>query len=133
MTKLPDPVDRYVGNRVRMRRVDIDMSQEQLAAMIGLTFQQIQKYEKGINRISSSKLAGISQALSVSVAWLFEGAPGKHNSSQTPVETTVLDFMATRDGLSIARNFPQLKDPAMRRSFLNLVEAIAANGGGALH
>lgn len=116
-----------------MRRVDIGMSQDRLGEIIGLTFQQIQKYEKGVNRISSSKLAEISDALKVSIAWLFDNAPGELNSSQTPVDTAILDFMATREGLTIARSFPRIKDAATRRSFLNLVELIATNESGALH
>src|ERR1700710_1837820 len=75
-SKPPNPVDVHVGGRVRMRRIEIDMSQQILGGHIGLTFQQIQKYEKGANRIGASRLQAIGKILEVPVAYFFDGAPG---------------------------------------------------------
>jgi transcriptional regulator with XRE-family HTH domain len=73
--KSPNPIDKHVGSRVRMRRMMISMSQEKLGEKLGITFQQIQKYEKGTNRIGASRLQQISQILQVPVSFFFEGAP----------------------------------------------------------
>ncbi|MGH6853068.1 MAG: helix-turn-helix domain-containing protein, partial [Methylocella sp.] len=75
MKKIPNPIDRHVGGRVRMRRVMLGMSQEKLGDALGLTFQQVQKYEKGTNRIGASRLQQISRTLDVPPAFFFEGAP----------------------------------------------------------
>src|SRR5215207_2318486 len=80
--KAPNPIDKHVGSRVRMRRVLIGMSQEKLGEALGLTFQQVQKYEKGTNRIGASRLQQISTILGVSVAFFFEGAPNLHGSTE---------------------------------------------------
>jgi len=74
-TKAPNPVDRYVGSRVRMRRIMLGMSQEKLGEALGLTFQQVQKYEKGTNRVGASRIQQISEILQVPVSFLFEGGP----------------------------------------------------------
>src|SRR3984957_4287425 len=74
-TKAPNPVDRYVGSRVRMRRIMLGMSQEKLGDALGLTFQQVQKYEKGTNRVGASRIQQISEILQVPVSFLFEGGP----------------------------------------------------------
>src|SRR3954467_12577098 len=90
-TKTPNPIDKYVGSRVRMRRLMLGMSQEKLGEAFGLTFQQVQKYEKGMNRISASRLQQAAQILDVSVPFFFEGAPGGHeldgNASSRLVHT----------------------------------------------
>src|SRR5271154_6388785 len=74
-TKAPNPVDKYVGSRVRMRRIMLGMSQEKLGEALGLTFQQVQKYEKGTNRVGASRIQQISEILQVPVSFLFEGGP----------------------------------------------------------
>ena len=74
-TKAPNPVDKYVGSRVRMRRIMLGMSQEKLGEALGLTFQQVQKYEKGTNRVGASRLQQISEILQVPVSFLFDGGP----------------------------------------------------------
>ena len=74
-TKAPNPVDRYVGSRVRMRRIMLGMSQEKLGEALGLTFQQVQKYEKGTNRVGASRIQQISEILQIPVSFLFEGGP----------------------------------------------------------
>src|SRR6476660_9683849 len=73
--KAPNPVDKYVGSRIRMRRIMLGMSQEKLGESLGLTFQQVQKYEKGTNRVGASRLQQISEILQVPVSFLFEGGP----------------------------------------------------------
>src|ERR1043166_4006239 len=100
MKKAPNLVDKHVGSRVRMRRMLISMSQEKLGAALGLTFQQVQKYEKGTNRIGASRLQQISNILQVPVAFFFEGAPEVPGGrapgfKEAPSATYVADFLAT--------------------------------------
>src|SRR5215475_2841161 len=103
--KAPNPIDKHVGSRVRMRRMMLSMSQEKLGGALGLTFQQVQKYEKGTNRIGASGLQQISHILQVPVAFFFEGAPTLHGqpdgpaATGAPSPTYVSDFLATSDGL----------------------------------
>ena len=128
--KAPNPVDKYVGSRVRMRRIMLGMSQEKLGEALDLTFQQIQKYEKGTNRIGASRLQQISDILQVPVAFLFEGGPtGSMNAdgvSAAPSPAYVSDFLATSEGLALTRAFTRIADPKLRRSIVDLVEQIAA-------
>jgi transcriptional regulator with XRE-family HTH domain len=128
--KTPNPVDKYVGSRVRMRRIMLGMSQEKLGEALHLTFQQIQKYEKGANRIGASRLQQISDILQVPVAFLFEGGPaGSPNAeglTAAPSPTYVSDFLATSEGLSLTRAFTRISDVKLRRSIVDLVEQIAA-------
>src|SRR5208283_3836206 len=97
--KAPNPIDKYVGSRVRMRRMMLGMSQEKLAGALGLTFQQIQKYEKGTNRISASRLQAISQILDAPVHFFFDGAPhsgkGGYEPGESPSPAYVTDFLTT--------------------------------------
>ena len=127
--KAPNPIDRYVGSRVRMRRMMLGMSQEKLGNALGLTFQQVQKYEKGTNRIGASRLQQISQILQVPVSFFFDGAPDvpPHGSelSEAPSPTYVADFLATSDGLALTRAFMRIKDSKLRRKIVELVEQIA--------
>jgi transcriptional regulator with XRE-family HTH domain len=128
MKKTPDPVDKHVGGRVRSRRVLVGMSQEKLGASLGLTFQQIQKYEKGANRIGASRLQQISKILGVSVAFFFEGAPveatglGFADNEQTDY---VADILATSDGVTLAKAFVRITDPKVRRKIVELVTMMA--------
>jgi transcriptional regulator with XRE-family HTH domain len=97
--KAPDPIDKHVGGQVRMRRMMLDMSQEKLGDALGLTFQQVQKYEKGSNRISASRLQAIGQILQVDVPFFFDGAPGANvKTNGAPSPRYVSDFLATSDG-----------------------------------
>src|SRR5437660_7117151 len=111
--KAPNPIDRHVGSRVRMRRMMMSMSQEKLGDALGLTFQQVQKYEKGTNRIGASRLQQISHILQVPVAFFFEGAPNLHGSTETikdaPSPAYVADFLATSDGLALTKAFMRIK------------------------
>jgi transcriptional regulator with XRE-family HTH domain len=131
--KSPNPIDKHVGSRVRMRRMMIDMSQEKLGERLGITFQQIQKYEKGTNRIGASRLQQISTVLSVPVAFFFEGAPvpdGPSVFSDVPSPAYGSDFLATSDGLALTKAFMKVKDPKVRRRIVELVEAIASEEDG---
>jgi len=130
MSKAPNPVDKYVGSRVRMRRIMLGMSQEKLGEALGLTFQQIQKYEKGTNRVGASRIQQISEVLQVPVSFLFEGGPTGANSvdgfSDGGSPTYVSDFLATSEGLALTRAFTKITDAKLRRSIVDLVEQIAA-------
>jgi transcriptional regulator with XRE-family HTH domain len=127
--KAPNPVDKHVGSRVRMRRLMLEMSQEKLGEALGLTFQQVQKYEKGTNRIGASRLQQIADILHVSVAFLFEGAPSNSSNSDGFVEpaspTYVADFLATSEGLALTRAFTRITETKLRRAIVEMVEQIA--------
>jgi transcriptional regulator with XRE-family HTH domain len=128
--KSPNPTDNYVGSRVRMRRLMLGMSQEKLGEKLGLTFQQVQKYEKGTNRIGASRLQHISQILKVPVSFFFDGALGKQaegGSSKAPVADYVSDFLSTSDGLALTKAFTNIKDSKLRRRVVDLVEEIAGD------
>jgi transcriptional regulator with XRE-family HTH domain len=126
--KAPNPIDKHVGSRVRMRRMMLSMSQEKLGDALGLTFQQVQKYEKGTNRIGASRLQQIAQILQVPVSFFFEGAPhsaGHGGMSEAPSPAYVADFLATSDGLSLTKAFMRIKSSKLRRRIVDLVEQIA--------
>ena len=126
--KVPEPVDQHVGNRVRMRRMKLGMSQEKLGHALGLTFQQVQKYEKGTNRMGSSRLQQVANILEVPVTFFFEGAPGQTKpDGKSPLSNYVSDFLATADGLALAKAFMRIKDAKIRRSIVNLVDDIAGS------
>ena len=128
-TKAPNPVDKHVGSRVRMRRIMLGMSQEKLGEALGLTFQQIQKYEKGTNRIGASRIQQISGILQVPVSFLFDGAPGSVNAegaSVAPSPTYVSDLLATSEGLALVRAFSRIQDIKLRRSIVDMIEQITA-------
>ena len=129
-TKAPNPVDKYVGSRVRMRRIMLGMSQEKLGEALGLTFQQVQKYEKGTNRVGASRIQQIAEILQVPVSFLFEGGPSGAASAEGfdegPSPSYVSDFLATSEGLALTRAFTRISDAKLRRSIVELVEQIAA-------
>src|SRR6201990_1685418 len=132
MKKAPNPIDKHVGSRVRMRRMMLTMSQEKLGDALGLTFQQVQKYEKGTNRIGASRLQQISQILQVPGAFFFEGAPiiardcdPSSGMQEAPSPAYVSDFLATSDGLSLTKSFMRIKNSKLRRRIVDLVEQIA--------
>lgn len=132
-SKSPNPVDRYVGSRVRMRRIMLGMSQEKLGEALGLTFQQVQKYEKGTNRVGASRLQQISEILQVPVSFLFEGAPvepgADYTNGKAPAPDYVSEFLATSEGIALTRAFTRIEDSRMRRSIVELVEQIAGAHG----
>jgi transcriptional regulator with XRE-family HTH domain len=127
--KIPNPIDKHVGARVRMRRMMLGMSQEKLGDSLGLTFQQVQKYEKGTNRIGASRLQQISNILQVPVSFFFDGAPSQGQEgkglSEAPSPAYVSDFLATSDGLALTKAFMRIKNSKLRRRVVDLVEEIA--------
>jgi transcriptional regulator with XRE-family HTH domain len=127
--KTPNPIDKHVGSRVRMRRMMLGMSQEKLGDALRLTFQQVQKYEKGTNRIGASRLQQIAGILQVPVAFFFEGAPEVAGASggmkEAPSPAYVSDFLATSDGLALTKAFMRIKDPKLRRRIVDLVRQMA--------
>ncbi len=127
--KKPNPIDIHVGSRVRLRRTMLGMSQEKLGNALGITFQQIQKYEKGANRIGASRLQQIANVLTVPVAFFFEDAPsgtqavtGMAEESST---TYVVDFLSSSEGLQLNRAFVKIGDPKVRRKIVDLVKSLA--------
>jgi transcriptional regulator with XRE-family HTH domain len=128
--KVPNPIDRHVGARVRMRRLMVGMSQERLGDSLGITFQQIQKYEKGANRIGASRLQQIAKILGVPVEFFFDGAPAGEVTAaagfaELPQSTFVSEFMATSEGVQLTRAFVRIADPQVRRRLIDLVETLA--------
>jgi transcriptional regulator with XRE-family HTH domain len=131
--KAPNPIDKHVGSRVRMRRKMLAMSQTQLADALGLTFQQVQKYEKGTNRMGASRLQQMSDILQVPVEFFFEGAPnasaphGSNGSALSMVE--IDDFVSNSDGLRLIGAFLRIDNAALRRRIVMLVQEIAGDHG----
>jgi transcriptional regulator with XRE-family HTH domain len=132
--KKPNPVDAHVGSRVRLRRMLLGMSQERLGESMGLTFQQVQKYEKGVNRIGASRLFQISKILDVPVQFFFEEAPytGDGNAArgmaEPDSEAFILEFLNSREGLELNRAFVKIGDPRVRKSVVDLVRALSGTG-----
>jgi transcriptional regulator with XRE-family HTH domain len=127
--KVPNPTDKYVGARVRMRRLMLEMSQEKLAHALGPTFQQVQKYEKGTNRIGASRLQHIAHILQVPVSFFFAGAPtlaeAPAATGAAPSPSYLSDFLATSDGLALVEALTRIKEPKLRRHIAHLVREIA--------
>ena len=130
--KSPSPTDKHVGARVRMRRMMLGMSQTTLGDALGLTFQQVQKYEKGANRIGASRLQHIAHILQVPVPFFFDGAPNVpghkvDGMAGAPSPAYVADFLATSDGLNLTKAFMRIKNAKLRRRIVDLVEEIAGD------
>ncbi|MBB2751271.1 UNVERIFIED_ORG: transcriptional regulator with XRE-family HTH domain [Rhizobium aethiopicum] len=127
--KKPNPIDIHVGSRIRLRRTMLGMSQEKLGESLGITFQQIQKYEKGTNRVGASRLQNISNILNVPVSFFFEDAPGEHSGggmAEASSSNYVVDFLSSSEGLQLNRAFVKISDPKVRRKVVELVKALAA-------
>lgn len=130
--KKPNPIDIHVGSRIRLRRTMLGMSQEKLGESLGITFQQIQKYEKGTNRVGASRLQNISAILNVPVSF-FEDAPGDQaggtsGMAEASSSNYVVDFLSSAEGLQLNRAFVKIADPKVRRRLVDLVKALAAEG-----
>ncbi|WP_099865761.1 helix-turn-helix domain-containing protein [Pararhizobium haloflavum] len=130
--KKPNPIDIHVGSRIRLRRTMMGMSQEKLGESLGITFQQIQKYEKGTNRVGASRLQNISSILSVPVSFFFEDAPGEDGlarggMSESASPNYVVDFLSSSEGLQLNRAFVRIEDPKVRRKLVELAKALAAD------
>jgi transcriptional regulator with XRE-family HTH domain len=129
-----DPVDRHVGSRVRMRRLMLGLSQSKLADQVELTFQQVQKYEKGSNRIGAGRLYQLSHILDVPVSFFYEGAPRptglpSRNRRDAPSPNYMTAFLATANGQAVVKAFMRIKRIAVRRNIVRFLEAIADEGG----
>mgnify|MGYP000875877148 CR=1 FL=1 len=130
-----NPLDAHVGSRVRLRRVLLGMSQEKLGEQLGLTFQQVQKYEKGVNRIGASRLFELSQVLGVPIQFFYDEAPmlaghaaQPYGMAEMPQEGYVLEFLGSRDGLELNKAFARITDPKVRRAIVDLVRSLAGDG-----
>lgn len=126
-----NPIDVHVGSRVRLRRMLLGMSQEKLGEHLGLTFQQIQKYEKGINRIGASRLFDLSKVLGVGVQYFYEELPiagdGATGFAEGPSESYAVEFLGSREGLELNKAFARISDARVRRSIVELVRAFAGD------
>ncbi|MEM9331497.1 MAG: helix-turn-helix domain-containing protein [Pseudomonadota bacterium] len=128
--KKPNPIDIHVGSRVRLKRTMLGMSQEKLGESLGVTFQQVQKYEKGSNRIGASRLQQISSILKTPISFFFDGAPGyggetsKGFAEGGTAEYTI-DFLSTPEGMQLNRAFAKIKDPKVRKKIVDLVKSLA--------
>ncbi len=125
-------VDAHVGERVRMRRKLLGVSQDQLADSLGLTFQQVQKYERGANRISASKLFHIAEILTVDVSYFFDGLPdpiegGEPDGAVAHVHEVMQTFLQTSEGVELAEIFPRIANGKVRRQILDLVRTMAGD------
>jgi transcriptional regulator with XRE-family HTH domain len=124
--KIPNAIDKHVGTRLRMRRMMLDMSQEELGQAFGLTFQQVQKYEKGTNRMGASRLQHAAHILDVPVPFFFEGAPGQQAEDGTPPSPSyVNEFVSSEDGLRLIKAFMRIARTAVRRRIVELVQEVA--------
>lgn len=131
--KQPNPIDIHVGSRVRMKRMMLGMSQEKLGEQLGITFQQIQKYEKGANRIGASRLQQIARIFNVPVGYFFENAPGAADHEPptgmaedgTPSYSAMDNFLSTSEGIQLNSAFMRIKDPLLRRRLIDLVRSMS--------
>lgn len=130
-SRKPNPIDAHVGTRVRLRRMLLGMSQEKLGEHLGLTFQQVQKYEKGVNRIGASRLFDLARVLGVPVQFFYDEAPADLTEAslapgfaERPTESYVVEFLSTREGLELNKAFVKITDPRVRRSVVELVRAL---------
>jgi transcriptional regulator with XRE-family HTH domain len=130
VTKRPNPIDQHVGQRVRVRRLLLGLTQEKVGTALGLTFQQVQKYEKGTNRIGASRLQEISKILDVPPSYFFEGMPEALGLNSTGFADNVprqyvREALNTTDGLQLNRAFVRIRDAKVRRRIIELVSQIA--------
>jgi transcriptional regulator with XRE-family HTH domain len=129
-------IDKQFGVRIRTIRVQQGLSQDSLAQAVGVSFQQIQKYEKGINRIGASRLFDLAQVLGVSVQFFYDEAPGSAGRAggafasavgfaERPADNFVVDFLSSREGIELNKAFVRIDDPKVRRSLVDLVRSVA--------
>jgi transcriptional regulator with XRE-family HTH domain len=124
--KKPTPADQYVGVAVRHRRKELGLSQPDLAKAIGVTFQQLQKYEKGANRVSMGRLSAIAEALQVPMSYFFQVVDGTDNSA---VKSKTLDLLKLPEASALLQHFSNIENPAVRRSVLKLARSLAGQDG----
>lgn len=133
-SRRPNPIDVHVGSRVRLQRMLRGISQEKLGEKLGLTFQQIQKYEKGVNRIGASRLFDLANVLGVPIQFFYDEAPvaesrtvAQAGFAERPADAYVFEFLNTREGLELNRAFARISDPKTRRAILDLVRTIGSD------
>lgn len=120
--KAPDKVDAHIGSRIRGRRLSLGMSQEKLAAALSLSFQQVQKYEKGANRVGGSRMQQIATVLKVPVAWFYDGQPGT-TAALYGADDFITKFLSDRDGIAFARAWMKIENYALQRALVRMAEA----------
>lgn len=123
-------IDRAVGMRMRARRLELGISQERLADTVGVTFQQVQKYEKGVNRIAASRLFEISRALDLEVSRFFDGLSPELGAAHRVAIEEQTRVLATEDGSEMLRLFGLIDSPKIRRRVVDLVRTLAGDGEG---
>lgn len=131
----PHPVDVHVGGRVRLRRMTRGMSQETLGRSLGVTFQQIQKYEKGINRIGASRMFELSNVLDVSIQFFFDdygdlSMCANRGMAEDETDHSIMSFISSPEGIELCRSFSSIQDPALRKRTLELIRTLAQSPGG---
>lgn len=134
MIKTADNIDAHIGSRVRLRRLTAGITQEQLGTALGVTFQQVQKYEKGTNRIGAGRLYRISRILGVPVSYFYDGlcqtnGAGQHGAEADRNGAEIVDFISTPEGLALNRAFSRIEHGATRRRLVDLVRTIAEADG----
>ncbi|HMA13467.1 MAG: helix-turn-helix domain-containing protein [Bacteroidota bacterium] len=137
----PNPVDVHVGGRVRLRRTLLGMSQEKLGEAIGLTFQQVQKYERGANRIGASRLFDLSRVLDVPVGFFFDemaddvaaSSPAQRPGVGRPLPEQELDPMVKRETLELVRAYYKIGESSVRKRLFEMTKALAAASSGLAH
>jgi transcriptional regulator with XRE-family HTH domain len=123
--KQANPIDIQVGNRVRIRRMLIGMSQERLGDLLGLTFQQVQKYEKGVNRIGAGRLYEVSRILNVPIDFFYQGVASEPGAPAPEAAPPVLEFVSSGEGLQLSLAFMKIKDIKVRKRVLDLVKSLS--------
>jgi transcriptional regulator with XRE-family HTH domain len=128
--KQANPIDAHVGNRMRLRRMLIGLSQEKMGEMLGLTFQQVQKYEKGVNRIGAGRLYQIADILDVPINYFYEGfagldEKGHHAANDDTGTKPVMDFLSSGEGLQLTLAFMKIKDGKVRKRVIDLIKSLA--------
>jgi transcriptional regulator with XRE-family HTH domain len=128
--KQANPIDAQVGNRVRLRRMLVGMSQEKLGEMLGLTFQQVQKYEKGVNRIGAGRLYQVAHILGVPVSYFYEDVTGQAGESlpaNNHASPPVMEFLSSGEGLQLALAFMRIREPRVRKRVIDLIKTLAGS------
>ena len=127
----PNPIDVHVGHQIRQRRATLGISQEQLAAVLGVSFQQVQKYERGVNRVGASRLHDLARALDVPIGYFFEDAPGSRPGRSSTVhgmresqQSLDEDILNRRETLDLVRAFSSITDADVRRHVLDLIRSL---------
>jgi len=126
MNKVPNSIDVHVGSRIRFRRTTLGLSQEKLGDGLGITFQQVQKYEKGTNRVGASRLQNIASILNVPISFFFEEAAIAAGEGPNEISDISI-FISSSEGLALNRAFVSISDPAVRQSIVKLAKSVAKN------